>query len=298
MRSRKRGFTLIELRVVRAKPGTHGKGRAISLGDLTHGWVDGVKPPRRRRGGFTLIELLVVIAVISILVALLLPALSYARESAKRVVCASNLRQIGLGLHMYISDWDIIPPLEGVDYAIQLPHPWGPQHCNTQGLAFARGLGFVYAEEYIEDPRVFFCPTQTTWPLGPDTGEGVLPDDWDPVCVSGSRPEHYIFITYHYRFRGAPFRERWSGIRDDPGWAVTSDTFMHDTTIEPRYQTYVQGHQKPMGCNVLYLDGTVKWYADPGGHEILHFLINASGQSPTEPALDSDGVWALFDEAY
>ncbi len=52
--------------------------------------------PRR---GFTLIELLVVISIISLLIALLLPALASARESARIIVCASQLRQIGVGVH-------------------------------------------------------------------------------------------------------------------------------------------------------------------------------------------------------
>ena len=59
-----------------------------------------------RRRGFTLIELLVVIAIIAVLLSILLPSLSKAREEGQKTVCLNNLREIGLALFYYLEDND------------------------------------------------------------------------------------------------------------------------------------------------------------------------------------------------
>lgn len=67
------------------------------------------------RRGFTLIELLVVVAIIAILAAILFPVFASAKASSRKTSCLSNMKQIGLGLHMYASDNDGFMPLAGHD---------------------------------------------------------------------------------------------------------------------------------------------------------------------------------------
>src|SRR5512139_3879096 len=64
----------------------------------------------QRRGGFTLIELLVVIAIIGILAAMLFPVFARARESARKVQCLSNVKNIAMAVQMYLGDYDKFPP--------------------------------------------------------------------------------------------------------------------------------------------------------------------------------------------
>lgn len=100
---------------------------------------------RKGKRGFTLIELLVVVAIIAILAAMLLPALSKARERARTAVCMSNLKQLGLAFIMYLDNHEEYFPMV---------EDW-----NSPATIWAKTLA---QEGFITNGNILLCPTQFT----------------------------------------------------------------------------------------------------------------------------------------
>jgi prepilin-type N-terminal cleavage/methylation domain-containing protein/prepilin-type processing-associated H-X9-DG protein len=120
----------------------------------------------RASSAFTLIELLVVIAIIAILAAILFPVFSQAREKARQVSCLSNAKQLGLGVMMYVQDYDETFPLTAgnvpglgwlMGYYIAFPADWRPE-LRERIPAYEDAWGNSI-QPYVKSYPIFACPS-------------------------------------------------------------------------------------------------------------------------------------------
>ncbi len=109
---------------------------------------------KKKKMGFTLIELLVVVAIIAVLVAILLPALSRARNVAQATACMSNERQISLGWEMYLMDWN-----DNVPWSYDQQHGGGPSWMASLMPYLSMHLNNPGQSQYSQKVHgTFICP--------------------------------------------------------------------------------------------------------------------------------------------
>ena len=189
---------------------------------------------RRSRCGFTLVELLVVIAIIGILIGLLLPAVQAAREAARRMKCASNLKQIGIAMHAYHSALETFPPgrvsdqyvgSDGYTYDNGTLFGWGAlilpfceatqvhDLCNYNKRAYEDEENKKAGQSILP---IYICPTDSDRELREvqfyDPKEGA---SWDPEILKLA-PSHYAgVITEKISEKGKETKEDGYSLKND-----------------------------------------------------------------------------------
>jgi prepilin-type N-terminal cleavage/methylation domain-containing protein/prepilin-type processing-associated H-X9-DG protein len=222
---------------------------------------------------FTLIELLVVIAIIAILAAILFPVFARARDQARKTACTSNLKQISMGMMMYVNDYDekfpAISPFTGTGGCAHDPGGGrGSTICNND--TFVQFFGWaLLVQPYVKNMQVFQCPS---FPKGSFKWDG-----WNyKKCFAKWPPlEEFPFgITYEYKLCLAAYGRAGGGMAGlqrpvDTMW-VYEISAPHGFNMSScggaqGIQCFNNGNKAlipqraQMGFNVCFADGHVKF---------------------------------------
>ena len=239
--------------------------------------VGGAARPSR---GFSLLELLVVMAVTVLLTGLLMPAMAQVRENARRVVCSSNLRQIGMGVITFTDENnDRLPdsfygaPDRNKRNMMAAHRGGGPFGSDNRGgaaisgserMAYENweGLGWLYRWYHVNSPEVFYCPSH----VGEHPYERYqdLYPRYRQVDVIATTP---IYMNYQY----AGDKDWANEDQPDRRRRLTDENLIIATDGLRTLSDF--NHQ--VGMNVLRGDSSVAWHEDPSTHLVRILLATA-----------------------